>query len=888
MGNSWLVKLVAAVLLTLSCQAQTANLIYDKIIRIALPTNIVYNNMIISNSALKGVMTYQGADKAQVNLSGSFALGLKQVGTNAVTAVTPLSVRNIFLLTNTIAAATIPPFVLVNVQGYSSENDGGGGQFYLDLASVATVDFGMVFPADDATFVWKRLWEGGDVNARWFGAKGDGSNDDVQEVQAAIDFVASVGGGIVNFPPGRYRFATNGLQVMPLITLTGPEGFYSQDQAATNRIFAPGVATIFTDDPTANFSLITVSGTNGAALGYQPVLAATLNDGSYATNWPVFVNIKGLSLTACTSNSLPLGTNNVNGLFLDRCVSVRVEGCSFIYLSGFPIRTWACNILSLSDINGAGLGGRGLFLDQTADSYITDTDVGGSRGPAIWLRGNKNSILNNFWFNTVLPTYLEALAASVDIGANTITITNARTPPQHYLQTGDPVTFQANSGTLPAPLQEGVMYYAIRTTYDTFGVNTQYEQGAVGGAMQGVMIDLTTTGSGDWTTELHGPTVNAYIHGVQESLWVDNRIDQSQEAGLEIRNSSGITFVGNQAQESGWLNTNYTGAQMLLYGSTNNTITGNRFAKRAATRYALGGVGFMDAVSSANIVSANSFDAGITTNYVYYGGKIGGSFSYNQNAIQLRPDAGNSALGLATEINGYQANFTNYNSTTPAVGNRYFAAKGTEASPAALSAFETAQDNLYYAYNGSGYNVGARYRVNAYEAQTSTNTGMYHLWGTSLGTTAYNSFQIDGDTSASQTAISVYVNGSIQRVLRDPETGALYISAINMAPAFTTLTDTNTITWTMQANKTVNNAKVILGGNRTLDIVGEVGGMTGVLEVVQPGSGGPWTLTLPGSSKVVNGGAGAITLSTAANAIDVLSFVYDGSSFFWTFGKNFN
>jgi hypothetical protein len=123
--------------------------------------------------------------------------------------------------------------------------------------------------------------------------------------------------------------------------------------------------------------------------------------------------------------------------------------------------------------------------------------------------------------------------------------------------------------------------------------------------------------------------------------------------------------------------------------------------------------------------------------------------------------------------------------------------------------------------------------------------------------------------------------------------GVLAVEGVNVAvetgiaPSFTTLTDGATITITCSSAKAVQNATVTLGGNRTLAISGAANGMTGVLIVKQDGTGSR-TLTLPASSKVVSGGSGAITLTTTASAIDVLSWVYDGTNYLWTFGRNFN
>jgi len=117
--------------------------------------------------------------------------------------------------------------------------------------------------------------------------------------------------------------------------------------------------------------------------------------------------------------------------------------------------------------------------------------------------------------------------------------------------------------------------------------------------------------------------------------------------------------------------------------------------------------------------------------------------------------------------------------------------------------------------------------------------------------------------------------------------GTDYTIPGDLAPAFTTLTDGATITWTVSARYAVQNATVTLGGNRTLAFAGTVAGMSGVLIVHQDGTGSR-TLTLPAGSKVIDGGAGAITLTTTASAIDILTWVYDGTNYFWNKGLNYN
>lgn len=111
-------------------------------------------------------------------------------------------------------------------------------------------------------------------------------------------------------------------------------------------------------------------------------------------------------------------------------------------------------------------------------------------------------------------------------------------------------------------------------------------------------------------------------------------------------------------------------------------------------------------------------------------------------------------------------------------------------------------------------------------------------------------------------------------------------SAADPSPAFVTLTDGGTVTWNLNSIK-VNNATLNIGGNRTLAFSNAVAGATGVLIVKQDATGGR-TLTLPAGSKMVNTGAGAWTPTVGASKVDILSFIYDGTNYWWTVGKDYS
>ena len=102
--------------------------------------------------------------------------------------------------------------------------------------------------------------------------------------------------------------------------------------------------------------------------------------------------------------------------------------------------------------------------------------------------------------------------------------------------------------------------------------------------------------------------------------------------------------------------------------------------------------------------------------------------------------------------------------------------------------------------------------------------------------------------------------------------------------SFQTLTDAANISWNYALGY---NAEVTLTASRILDEpTNTEDGDYGTLVITQDGVGSH-TLTLPASFKVVNGGAGAITLSTAPNSVDSISWVKKGSDFLVTLGLNF-
>jgi hypothetical protein len=247
-----------------------------------------------------------------------------------------------------------------------------------------------------------------------------------------------------------------------------------------------------------------------------------------------------------------------------------------------------------------------------------------------------------------------------------------------------------------------------------------------------------------------------------------------------------------------------------------------------------------------------------------------------------------------------------------------------------LSTAADAKDILNFYYDGTNcyWNIGQGYG-NAPTASftlTTAGTGAATLSGTTLNipsvSSTVNSGSISGTIAVANggtgaTTLTGYVKGTGTTAmtasanipvadvtgaapLASPtftgtvttstiNTGALSATSVNTpiyASTPQTLTDDATISW----NPTLGlNASVTLAGNRTLSFTSTpAAGSYGTLVVTQDATGGR-TLTLPSTANKVLGSSSTttITLSTTANAKDILNFYYDGTNCYWNIGQGY-
>lgn len=114
-----------------------------------------------------GILSGEWSDKseefkAQAN---NLALEIQDIGENAINAITFDNIAQLKLNSN---------IGRVDVLGYYTKGDGGGGTFYWDSTSTEADNGGTIIQATGIiTGRWKRVFSGA-VNVKWFGAKGDG------------------------------------------------------------------------------------------------------------------------------------------------------------------------------------------------------------------------------------------------------------------------------------------------------------------------------------------------------------------------------------------------------------------------------------------------------------------------------------------------------------------------------------------------------------------------------------------------------------------------------------------------------------------------------------------------------------------------------------------
>lgn len=156
---------------------------------------------------------YVDADSYSIsvkNKNGTFIYSLLDSASLQASANVIGGVQVVDSISDLRALAKDSPSKNAFVAGYYVPGDGGGGNYYYDSADTTSADNGGTIIVATDGGRWK-LTATETVSVKQFGAKGDFNvptetgTDDTAFIQAALDYVNSITGGVLYFPEGQYK-----------------------------------------------------------------------------------------------------------------------------------------------------------------------------------------------------------------------------------------------------------------------------------------------------------------------------------------------------------------------------------------------------------------------------------------------------------------------------------------------------------------------------------------------------------------------------------------------------------------------------------------------------------------------------------------------------------
>jgi hypothetical protein len=337
-----------------------------------------------------GIYQLETTDPVQGGLNGIDNLQGKQLANRTVYLKQQVDAANT-LLVNASPVATISALLnrattvgAVNVLNYHSGLKGGGGVFYWDATGNATEHNGGTvisplasFPTDwnnqtqlatwfdgstlTGTGVWRRQYDSA-VNARWFGAKGDGVSDDTKAIQQSLHLKT----GVVYVPSGTYKL--NAITVDVAINTLAGDGITTiLDFSTTSDVncisFVGSVAPPYSQNGNGLFGLYLKGNNKQTALNIDNTLSGAVshivlerlnisgfNVGIYYGNNAYLIRHRSLDIFNCTTCLYSDGTKTDYG------ENWYYDGCAFY------------NSTNIADITG---GGHDLYFTGCSFDYST-------------------------------------------------------------------------------------------------------------------------------------------------------------------------------------------------------------------------------------------------------------------------------------------------------------------------------------------------------------------------------------------------------------------------------------------------------------------------------------------------------------------------------------
>jgi hypothetical protein len=229
------------------------------------------------------------------------------------------------------ALTSITNLQAVVVLGYYTPGDGGGGIFYAGTADLTSSDNGGTIIVGSAGLRWKRVYENNWVSIKWFGAKGDGIQDDTLKIQAALNLYnlqdpnSSIT-GTVYCPPGKYKL-TQSITIDVYKTSLIADALWDAASIPTGTAALVIVASVGNEGANSfgrkgKIEGLRLSGPGAARSGNDP--AATIG---IDFNSPNDASSTAALLVRCSVQKFDIGIRHANRSYLSTVLHSEIFNC---------------------------------------------------------------------------------------------------------------------------------------------------------------------------------------------------------------------------------------------------------------------------------------------------------------------------------------------------------------------------------------------------------------------------------------------------------------------------------------------------------------------------------------------------------------------------------
>lgn len=235
----------------------------------------------------------------------------------------------------------------VQVLGYYSPGDGGGGEFYWDSLSTVAADGGSVIATSLTTGRWKRIFTNFQISVKAFGAKGDNTADDSSAINAAAAYCATLvnnkpSTATLYFPPALGYITSTRISVKSYISVWMESFLNLNDATFSNVCLEIGETGILNSSLDCRINvhnrIASPWGNNTNCIGVNFINLSSSNIKlDYIIGFTIGCQLK--SDVACTGNNFIVGSILDN----QRALSFTTSGTGFVNENVFIGGNYACS-----------------------------------------------------------------------------------------------------------------------------------------------------------------------------------------------------------------------------------------------------------------------------------------------------------------------------------------------------------------------------------------------------------------------------------------------------------------------------------------------------------------------------------------------------------------